>query len=135
MTGPTNAVHLPACRRVADLLRVPFAKAFTTDLKRVAVQYPGKGGTHDLTSFRSIPDLADRVMKLLPAPTDDSTVAIFGLAWRPVAFGWPAGTRRRRKPHLGVVRVASPSAGRRWGGYIPGERPWLDWLRWATMTA
>lgn len=56
---------------------VPFAKAFTADIKRVAVQYPGKGGTHDLTSFSSIPDLADRVVKLLPAQPDGK-VAFFG---------------------------------------------------------
>lgn len=56
---------------------VPFAKTFTSDVKRVAVQYPGKGGNHDLASFRSIPDLAERVFGLLPEKTE-GPVAFFG---------------------------------------------------------
>jgi surfactin synthase thioesterase subunit len=58
---------------------VPFAKTFTTDVKRVAVQYPGKGGTHDLASFTSISELADEVCRKLPPITDDSRrIAFFG---------------------------------------------------------
>lgn len=58
---------------------LPFSKAFTTDVKRVAVQYPGKGGTHDLASFTSIPDLAGRVLEMI-SPLDQSTgrVSFFG---------------------------------------------------------
>ncbi|MCW2559486.1 MAG: tesA [Mycobacterium sp.] len=58
---------------------VPFAKAFSSDVKRVAVQYPGRRGTHDLGSFTSIPDLADRVCRMLP-PLDqsDGKLAFFG---------------------------------------------------------
>lgn len=51
---------------------VPFSKTFTSDIKRVAVQYPGKRGNHDLGAFTSIEDLADRVVAML-APLDQST--------------------------------------------------------------
>ena len=58
---------------------VPFAKTFTTDVKRVAVQYPGKGGTHDLASFTSISELADEVCRKLPPIAEDSRrIAFFG---------------------------------------------------------
>jgi surfactin synthase thioesterase subunit len=58
---------------------VPFAKAFASDIKRIAVRYPGRGGTHDLASFTSVPDLADKVCRML-APPDrfDDKVAFFG---------------------------------------------------------
>lgn len=58
---------------------VPFSKTFTTDVKRIGVQYPGKGGTHDLGAFTSIEDLADQVCKTVAAPTEaDGPVAFFG---------------------------------------------------------
>ena len=58
---------------------VPFAKAFSSDIKRIAVRYPGRAGTHDLGSFTSIPDLADKVCRMLPPPDQsDAKVAFFG---------------------------------------------------------
>jgi surfactin synthase thioesterase subunit len=58
---------------------VPFANAFTSDVKRIAVQYPGQRGIHDLGSFTSIPDLADRVCQMLsPLDQSDGEVAFFG---------------------------------------------------------
>jgi surfactin synthase thioesterase subunit len=58
---------------------VPFANAFSSDVKRIAVQYPGQRGTHDLASFTSIPDLADRVCQLLSPPDrSDGVTAFFG---------------------------------------------------------
>jgi surfactin synthase thioesterase subunit len=58
---------------------VPFAKAFSSDIKRIAVRYPGRAGTHDLGSFTSIPDLADKVCRMLPAPDQsDHQAAFFG---------------------------------------------------------
>jgi surfactin synthase thioesterase subunit len=58
---------------------VPFAQAFSTDVKRVALQYPGHRGTHDVGSFTGIPDLADQVCAML-APLDHSEgpVSFFG---------------------------------------------------------
>src|ERR1700728_5156381 len=58
---------------------VPFAKSFSSDIKRIAVRYPGRAGTHDLGSFTGIPDLADMVCRMLPPPDQsDDKVAFFG---------------------------------------------------------
>ena len=58
---------------------VPFANAFSSDIKRLAVQYPGRGGNHDLASFKSIPHLAERVCEMLsPLDQSDGRVAFFG---------------------------------------------------------
>jgi surfactin synthase thioesterase subunit len=58
---------------------VPFAKAFSSDIKRIAVRYPGRGGTHDLGSFTSISDLADKVCRTLAPPDQaEDKVAFFG---------------------------------------------------------
>ena len=98
---------------------VPFSKAFTTDIKRVAVQYPGKGGTHDLTSFRSIPDLADRVMKLLPAQTE-GTVAFFGHSMGAlVAFEVACRYEAAGNPISALFVSASPAPGAVGSEYIP----------------
>jgi surfactin synthase thioesterase subunit len=58
---------------------MPFAKAFSSDVKCIAVQYPGRRGTHDMGSFTSISDLADRVCQMV-SPRDQSAgqVAFFG---------------------------------------------------------
>lgn len=58
---------------------VAFANGFSSDIKRLAVQYPGRRGNHDLASFKSIPDLAERVYEML-SPLDQSggRVAFFG---------------------------------------------------------
>ena len=58
---------------------MPIAKAFTSDIKRIAVLYPGHGGNHELASFTTISDLADKLCRMLPAPDDpDDKVAFFG---------------------------------------------------------
>jgi surfactin synthase thioesterase subunit len=58
---------------------VPFAKAFSSDIKRIAVRYPGRAGTHDLGSFTSISDLADKVCRMVPPPDQsEEKVAFFG---------------------------------------------------------
>src|ERR1700757_10843 len=58
---------------------VPFAKAFSSDVKCIAVQYPGRRGIHDLGSFTSISDLADRVCQMaLPRDQSAGQVAFFG---------------------------------------------------------
>lgn len=57
----------------------PFSKTFSTDVKRVAVQYPGRGGSHDLGAFTSIEDLADQVCRMLgPLDQSDGRIAFFG---------------------------------------------------------
>jgi surfactin synthase thioesterase subunit len=58
---------------------VPFAKTFTADIRRIAVQYPGRQGTHDLASFTSIADLADAVFgKVSPTVHRGDSIAFFG---------------------------------------------------------
>jgi surfactin synthase thioesterase subunit len=58
---------------------VPFAKAFATDIKRIAVRYPGRGGNQGLGSFTGITDLADKVCQMLAPPEGpDEKVAFFG---------------------------------------------------------
>lgn len=58
---------------------VPFAKQFTVDIKRIAVQYPGKRGTHDVAAFKSISELADRVCAMVsPEKVAGGQVAFFG---------------------------------------------------------
>ena len=58
---------------------VPFANAFASDIKRIAVQYPGQRGTHDLASFTSICDLADQVCQMLaPLDQSDGDIVFFG---------------------------------------------------------
>ncbi|RZT15680.1 surfactin synthase thioesterase subunit [Mycobacterium sp. BK558] len=44
---------------------VPFAKTFTIDVKRTAVQYPGQRGKQDFASFTSLPALADEVVTMV----------------------------------------------------------------------
>jgi len=58
---------------------VPFAGTFTADIKRMAVQYPGRRGVHDPAEFTSIQALADVVFeKVSPAVGADDAVAFFG---------------------------------------------------------
>jgi surfactin synthase thioesterase subunit len=58
---------------------VPFANTFSSGIKRIAVQYPGQRGNHDLASFTSIPDLADGVCQMISPPdASDPRIAFFG---------------------------------------------------------
>ncbi|KUI38196.1 thioesterase [Mycobacterium sp. IS-1496] len=56
----------------------PFARAFTMDAKRIAVQYPGRAGRHDVPDLASIPALADDIYPLLRPKISGSRVAFFG---------------------------------------------------------
>lgn len=118
MTGSTTLFIFPHAGG-SPTYYVPFAKAFTTDIKRIAVQYPGKGGTHDLTSFRSIPDLADRVMKLLPTATD-GPVAFFGHSMGAlVAFEVARRYEAAGNPISALFVSALPAPGAVGAEYIP----------------
>jgi surfactin synthase thioesterase subunit len=58
---------------------VPFAKAFSGDIKRIAVQYPGRRDRHALTQLTSIPALADEIFTMMaPSAATDGQVAFFG---------------------------------------------------------
>lgn len=57
----------------------PFAKAFSADIKRIAVQYPGRRDGQGLTQLTSIPALADEIFAMMaPATEADGRVAFFG---------------------------------------------------------
>jgi len=58
---------------------VPFAKTFTTDVKKTAVQYPGQRGKQDFAAFTSLPALADEVSTMVsPDAEYDGPVYFFG---------------------------------------------------------
>lgn len=79
MTGqPPKLYIFPHAGGSAEFY-VPFAKAFASDIKRVAVRYPGRGGNHDLGSFTTISDLADKVCQMIKPPDNPGEkVAFFG---------------------------------------------------------
>jgi surfactin synthase thioesterase subunit len=100
---------------------VPFAKAFSNDVKCIAVQYPGRRGTHDLGSFTSIPDLADRVCQMLP-PRDQSAghVAFFGHSMGALlAFEVARRFEAAGNPIAALFVSASAAPGRIGYEYIP----------------
>lgn len=56
----------------------PFAKAFSGDFKRIAIQYPG-ARDRGLTQLKSIPALADEIFAMMaPAAPTSGPVAFFG---------------------------------------------------------
>lgn len=58
---------------------VPFSKTFSTDIKRVAVQYPGQRGKQDFASFTDLPALADEVCKMVSPDRDHGgPISFFG---------------------------------------------------------
>lgn len=79
MTAPTPKLYIFPHAGGSAQYYVPFANTFTSDVKRIAVQYPGRRGSHDLGAFTSIEDLADRVCKMLePLDQSDGSAAFFG---------------------------------------------------------
>jgi surfactin synthase thioesterase subunit len=79
VTGRTPRLYIFPHAGGSAQYYVPFAKAFASEIKRVAVQYPGRGGSHDLGSFTSIPDLAEQVHRMLsPLYQSDGKVVFFG---------------------------------------------------------
>jgi surfactin synthase thioesterase subunit len=58
---------------------VPFARAFSADIQRIAVQYPGKQRGAELSLITSIPDLADDICQMLkPSDHVGTPVVFFG---------------------------------------------------------
>lgn len=78
VTGRTPKLYIFPHAGGSARYYAPFARTFSSDIKRVAVQYPGRRGTHDLGSFTSIPDLADQVIRMLPLDQSGGEVAFFG---------------------------------------------------------
>jgi surfactin synthase thioesterase subunit len=100
---------------------VPFAKAFDSDIKRVAVQYPGRGGSHDLGSFTSIPDLAEQVHRMLsPLDQSEGKVAFFGHSMGALlAFEVARRFEAAGNPISALFVSASAAPGRVGYAYIP----------------
>lgn len=58
---------------------VPFSRAFSADVNRIAVQYPGKRDQSGLPPLESIPTLADDIFTMMkPAARTEDPVAFFG---------------------------------------------------------
>jgi surfactin synthase thioesterase subunit len=102
---------------------VPFAQAFSGDIKRIAVQYPGRRGMHDLASFTSIPDLADQAMHMLsPLDQSDGKVAFFGHSMGALlAFEVARRVEAAGNPIAALFVSACAAPGRIGYEYIPGS--------------
>ena len=107
---------------------IPFAKALGSAAKCVAVQYPGRGGTHDLASFTGIPDLADRACRQLEAAQPAGPVAFFGYSMGGlVAFEVAQRLQAAGKPVAALFVSACAAPGRSGYDYIPeSDRGLLD---------
>lgn len=95
----------------------PFARAFSIDIKRVAVQYPGRTGQHDVPDIASVPALADDICKMLtPANAPDARIAFFGHSMGGlVAFEVARKFEEMGKSIAALFISASPAPGH--GGY------------------
>jgi surfactin synthase thioesterase subunit len=90
-----------------------FARAFSMDIKRVAVQYPGRTGQHDVPDIASIPALADDIYKML-APTNppDAGIVFFGHSMGGlVAFEVARKFESMGRPIAALFISASPAPG------------------------
>lgn len=108
---------------------VPFARTFTSDGKRIAVQYPGRRGTHDPASFTSIAELADGVFgKVSPTVGDDDRIALFGHSMGAmVAFEVALRFEQAGKSVEALFLSACAAPGRIGYEYIPqSDRGLLD---------
>jgi surfactin synthase thioesterase subunit len=109
---------------------VPFASAFSDDIKRIAVQYPGRSGTHDLASFTGIPELARRVCKTLSPLESSGSVAFFGHSMGALlAFEVARRFEAQGSPVAALFVSACAAPGRVGYEYIPeSDRGLLDAL-------
>ncbi len=95
----------------------PFARAFSLDIKRIAVQYPGRTDRHDVTDIESIPALAADVHAMLAAQNvTESPIAFFGHSMGGlIAFEVARKFEESGKPIAALFLSASPAPGH--GGY------------------
>lgn len=108
---------------------MPFAKSFSSAVKCVAVQYPGRRGTHDLASFTSVPDLAENACRLLtPANQVDGQIALFGHSMGAlVAFDVARRLEAAGRPLAALFVSACAAPGEIGYDYIPpSDRGLLD---------
>ncbi|WP_234835157.1 thioesterase II family protein [Mycolicibacterium stellerae] len=95
----------------------PFARAFSLDIKRIAVQYPGRTDRHDVPDIESIPALAADVYSMLSANNITQTpVAFFGHSMGGlIAFEVARKFEENGAPIAALFLSASPAPGH--GGY------------------
>ncbi|MDF3281915.1 thioesterase [Gordonia polyisoprenivorans] len=126
MTAPTLYIFPHAGGSAA--FYVPFARTFTTDIGRVAVQYPGKNGSQDLAAFTGIDALADTVLSKLPAFGPDTRVAFFGHSMGALVAFETARRLEQRGVQIEALFVSACAApGRSGYEYIPeSDRGLLD---------
>jgi surfactin synthase thioesterase subunit len=95
----------------------PFARAFSLDIKRIAVQYPGRTDRHDVPDIESIPSLAADVHTMLSANNiADAPVAFFGHSMGGlIAFEVARKFEANGTPIAALFLSACPAPGH--GGY------------------
>jgi surfactin synthase thioesterase subunit len=121
VTGRTPKLYIFPHAGGSAQYYVPFANAFTSDIKRIAVQYPGQRGIHDLGSFTGIPDLAARVFQMLsPLDRSDGDVAFFGHSMGGLlAFDVARRFEAERTPIAALFVSACAAPGQLGYDYIP----------------
>ncbi len=75
-TAPTLYIFPHAGGEAKDY--VPFAKQFSSAVKRIAVQYPGQRDGYGLPPLASVPDLADEIFEMMKPKHADDPIAFFG---------------------------------------------------------
>jgi surfactin synthase thioesterase subunit len=94
----------------------PFAKAFTTTTKRVAVQYPGRAGRRDVPDLGSISALGDDIHAMLAPDMPHSGVVFFGHSMGGLlAFHVATKLQEAGRSVAALFVSASPAPGH--GGY------------------
>lgn len=121
MTGAAPTLYIFPHAGGSAQYYVPFAKTFTSDIKRVAVQYPGRDGIHDLGSFTGIPELAARVYATLSTShRSDGRMALFGHSMGALlAFEVARRFEAAGAPVAALFVSASAAPGRIGYEYIP----------------
>lgn len=96
---------------------VPFARAFTSPVRRIAVQYPGYADRHDVPDIGSIPALADDIFQMLATGNNtDGPVAFFGHSMGAlIAFEVARKFEANGKTIAALFLSAAPAPGH--GGY------------------
>jgi surfactin synthase thioesterase subunit len=96
---------------------VPFSRAFSNGIRRIAVEYPGGRHQHDVPDITSIPALADDIYKMLASENESNArVAFFGHSMGGlIAFEVARKFESAGRPIAVLFISAAPAPGR--GGY------------------
>lgn len=95
---------------------VHFSRTFRSATKRVAVQYPGRAGRHDVTDVSSLSELSGDIYTMLKPKIPDTEVYFFGHSMGGlIAFDIAHRLQRDGRTPAAVFVSASPAPGH--GGY------------------